>query len=137
MSTHVQLVFLMDGFNAACKDRAYVSLAERVANNDLHTRHSDTHNGYIGIVSNMAAYAFALEAALDEYILANYFDNVVYPGVFEYEVTEELGTWLFNNPDAFTEEVSQAFIDRAKAMVAAWFNPCRKAHNLREHHEST
>lgn len=124
MSTHVQLVFLMDGFNAACrramKDHE-VDTGER-----LYEQHANTHNGYIGIVSVMAAYAFALEAALDEYILANYFAIVEYPGVFEYEVTEELGAWLFTRPEAFTEEVSQTFIDQAKAKIEAWFNPVSK-----------
>ena len=124
MSTHVQLVFLMDGFNAACrramKDHE-VDTGER-----LYEQHADTHNGYIGIVSSMAAYAYAVYDALDEYILANYFDNAEYPGVFEYEVTEELGAWLFANPDAFTEDFSQAFIDQTKAKIEAWFNPVPK-----------
>lgn len=123
MSTHVQLVFLMDGFNAAyreLKDRE-VDTGER-----LYEQHANTHNGYIGIVSNMAAYAYAVYDALDEYILANYFDNAEYPGVFEYEVTEELGAWLFTRPEAFTEEVSQTFIDQAKAKIEAWFNPVSK-----------
>ena len=124
MSTHVQLVFLMDGFNAAyreLKDRE-VDTGER-----LYGQHANTHNGYIGIVSNMAAYAYAIGDALDEYILANYFDIVEYPGVFEYEVTEELGAWLFTRPEAFTEgRISPQFRSQVKAKIEAWFNPVPK-----------
>lgn len=93
----------------------------------LYEQHANTHNGYIGIVSNMAAYAYAVCDALDEYILTNYFDNVEYPGVFEYEVTEELGAWLFTRPEAFTEgRTSPQFKSQAKAKIEAWFNPVPK-----------
>lgn len=102
-------VFLMEGFNEAHRDRS--DLAE-----ELYEQHSRLHGGYVGIVDDMWLKAAVLVGALEMYE-DDAGDDIDYPGVFEYEVTEGLGKWCFNNPNATIEDFTNVAISR----VNEWF----------------
>ena len=101
------LVFLMDGFNHEHGFKFGNGAAA-----SKYGVHADAHDGYIGIVSDFAIYAEWIE----EFLSDNY-RTQDFPGVFHYEVTEELGKWLFNHPDA----TPQQFFGHAAFEIDEWF----------------
>lgn len=115
MNTAIALVFLMDGFNAChgwwCGD-------DQTAE-DNYEYHSGRHGGYIGIIFDMGKYAKWVEAYLD-----SVGPDKNFPGVFHYEVTEALGKWIFDNPDATFAE----FDTYALPYCQAWFANGLAAH---------
>lgn len=123
MTVAIQTAFLMDGFNR-CHQHKF---GHSAAGADTYETHSENHNGYIGIVESMEAHAEFVDQALDDYITAYFvlrrvFPN--YPGVFEYEVTESLGEWLFNNPDCFDSGVVTVnFEIEVVNQIKSWFEP--------------
>ena len=110
MSAAIQLAFLMDGFNS-CHQWKFAK--------DSYEGHAAAHNGYIGIVSSMEQYA---EVVYEMLLKAERED--FHPGVFEYEVTEELGKWLFNHSEHFRDTfVPLEFSTYACQTIQSWFNP--------------
>ena len=105
----VCLVYLKDGF---------VLEGDKFENRDKYEFQADTHGGHIGIVSDLYAYAEWIE----EHLETHYKDAQDWCGVFHYEVTEDLGKWLFENPDAFLDNVaSPEFIAHATSAISRWF----------------
>ena len=108
----VQLHFLMDSFHRA-SHIAHIPEGD----NERYQEHAGNHNGYIGIVWAMTRYAEAVEACMREYEDAGH----DFPGVFEYDVTEELGKWLFRHPDWFTDVPSAQFDIHMRNTIRDWF----------------
>lgn len=103
------LVFLMDGFN---DQHGHMFGSKCGELNETYEHHSTNHGGYIGIVVEFFRYALAIETYLAErYTIQDF------PGVFHYEVTEELGAWLFHHPAASHEE----FHDHMCQAIKKWF----------------
>lgn len=101
----IQMVYLMEEFDAETTQEIY-------------SIHADNHGGHIGIVSSMYEHASTIVYLLNQQ------NTQDFPGVFEYEVTEELGRWLFNNPEHFsTGSVSNEFYRYAKGQIQSWFTP--------------
>jgi len=110
----ITLAFLAIGFEDAHR-------ASDEAGSDLGDQHASNHGGHIRIVADLYDYAEYIEECLTIY------DDAEYPGVVHYEVTEPLGRWLFNNPDAFTEPLSDSFAEHASDTIDRWFNPAAPA----------
>lgn len=68
----------------------------------------DDFNGFIGLLDHMESMAIEVERLWEKEHSGKY-----YPGVYDYEVTEELGAWLYRNPDKgvfeFNEEQRRLF----------------------------
>jgi hypothetical protein len=118
MSAAVQLAFLMDGFNQSRTDCGLQA-------QDTYEVHSGNHGGYIGIVCDMYDYAVLVDQELDNYCNEYYEKHGTetnYPGVFEYEVTEEIGKWLFYHPEHFSSSAaSEAFAAETFRRTRFWF----------------
>ena len=109
--TAVCLAYLKDGF---------VQEGDKPGNKANYESHANVHGGHIGIVNNLYIYAEWIE----EHLSAHYYgrDDIEWPGVFHYEVTEELGEWLFDNPDHFNDErVTFDFVAHATPVISRWF----------------
>jgi hypothetical protein len=105
--------YLWQGFDEAHK-------SAEGEHKDLYEEHSGRHSGQIGIVMDLYYYA----NWIFEFMLAfNPHDELIYDGVFEYEVVEGLGSWLFYNPDCFEDgpEVSKNFEEFASEIIPKWF----------------
>jgi hypothetical protein len=70
----------------------------------------ENDNGLMGVASACAAAAVVVDKFLEEDLSENY------PGVFHYEVTEQLGGWLYDNINATSEQVAQ----QLHSMVEKW-----------------
>lgn len=70
----------------------------------------NSSDGFMGIASACAAAAVVVDKFLEEDLSDNF------PGVFHYDVTEELGAWLFDNIEATPEQVAQ----QLHSMVDKW-----------------
>lgn len=97
----IQLNYLMAGFNAQREDST------------LYQYHSDLHGGHIGITVDFYDHALVVAQLITERLQ----DPQGFPGVFEYEITEDLGKWLFEHPDATQGE----FEAHARHIVHWWF----------------
>ena len=103
----IQAVFLSNGFFGAQQ-------AQPEPSGQLH---ADIHGGQIGIVADLCHYADFIEGALEKYAAVE-----DWPGVFQYEVSESLGAWLYAHPDEFTEGgVGSAFKEHATNVIEEWF----------------
>lgn len=70
------------------------------------------HNeGFLELVQNVEAMAEQLEKDWE-----THYYLLECPGVWDYEVTEEMGGWLYRNPDATKEEFSAELA----RFVTAW-----------------
>lgn len=92
---------------------------------DQYQQHADIHGGYVGIVADMYKYAYFVE----QWYADNVDPDAESWGVIAYDVSEPLGTWLFDHPDAFTgDHVSPEFADRAEQMIREHYDlPAVKA----------
>ena len=92
-------MYLMLGAQDALRKHAVVS---RLTTNDVHTAQM---NGHLEMVSRLSDFAVIVA---DHYVNLSLHDI---PGIFEYEVTEWLGTWAIDNFDAsildFTDELER------------------------------
>lgn len=114
MSAAIQLAFLMDGFNQSHKWQF-----GHGAEGDKYETHADAHNGYIGIVADMEQYGQVVHE-----LMSRESTNHEFPGVFEYEITEDLGKWLFAHPEHFNDMfVPLEFNTYALGKIRSWFNP--------------
>lgn len=105
----IQLVYISRGFFDGVVDPTLY---------DRYAIHADIHTGDIGIVMDLYSYAEFVET-----LLLNYSDEQ-YRGVFQYEVSEQLGLWLFEHPDEFADNgISSAFQEHAQQTIIAWFHP--------------
>jgi hypothetical protein len=103
----IQAVFLSNGFFEA-------QLAQPEPSAELH---SGIHGGQIGIVADLCSYADFIEDVLEKYTVIE-----DWPGVFQYEVSESLGAWLYEHPDEFTNDgVGSAFKEHATKAIEEWF----------------
>lgn len=62
----------------------------------------ETFDGFIGLVDFVETMAIEVERLWE-----TEHRNLDYPGVYDYEITEELGAWLYRNPDAGVYEFNQ------------------------------
>lgn len=89
--------------------------------------HSSNHGGYIGIVDSMEKYAALVEWAVEAFKTTHFkhfHKELELPGVLEYEITEELGKWLFYHPEHFSDsEIPMAFEIEILRRLAQWFYP--------------
>lgn len=114
MSAAIQLAFLMDGFNQSHKCQF-----GHGAEGDKYETHADKLGGYIGIVEAMQQYGQVVHELVSRESIDREF-----PGVFEYEVTEDLGKWLFAHPEHFNDMfVPLEFTTYALGKIRSWFNP--------------
>ena len=82
-----QLVYLVTGIDTVLQThRVRVRLTGEDEDHPI-----TAGSGHIGMVDDMYPYAEAVVAYIDSRM------DQDFPGVFEYEVTETLGTWLANN----------------------------------------
>lgn len=114
MSAAVQLAFLMDGFNQSHKWQF-----GHGAEGDKYETHVVDHNGYIGIVEAMQQYGQVVHE-----LMSRESTDREFPGVFEYEITEDLGKWLFAHPEHFNDMfVPLEFNTYALGKIRSWFTP--------------
>lgn len=102
------LSFLMEGFN-----NAHGNKYGRGPHGGQYEEHNDYHGGHTGIVFSMYSHACWIE----NYLATNY-PAQDFPGVFHYEVTEELGKWLFDQPPTHT---NATFAAHARPLIDEWF----------------
>lgn len=62
----------------------------------------DDFNGFIGLIDHMESMAIEVERLWEKEHAGLY-----YPGVYDYEITEELGAWLYRNPDKDVHEFNE------------------------------
>lgn len=111
--TAVQLAYLLAGVEPVLQTYA---VAQCLAGGDDHPILRD--GGHIGMVTELLPFAK---------IVAQYVEDAVgkqdFPGVFEYEVTEELGTWLANSHANPSHDSSRGtlFIAELKKLGAFFF----------------
>jgi hypothetical protein len=91
---------------------------------DQMEEHAARHSGMVGCVMDLYYYAAWLDQAISDLYKE---DETIWdksPGVFEYEVVEELGQWLFLNPDDFQDGpgVTSAFVAQANQAIRNWFD---------------
>lgn len=106
----IQLVYLVAGIERGLKTHEITNLM--LGSDDPHPLVAS--GGHIGMVMNQV-----FKAELITRHLASFRRGHDFPGVFEYEVTEPLGVWIAENPEAsmgdFTaqlESFSRAFFNR-------------------------
>ena len=86
--------------------------------------HAGRHSGMVGIVMDLYYQAVAIHqhiVALEQECPELWNTNI---GVYEYEVVESLGAWLFDHPDAFSEgpHASVAFNQELERATNEWFD---------------
>ena len=62
----------------------------------------DSFNGFIGLIDHMESMAIEVEQLWEKEHA-----GLDYGGVYDYEITEELGSWMYLHPDAGVYEFNQ------------------------------
>lgn len=109
-TTAVQLVYLVAG---AERQMYIYGIAARLKGTNPQHPLTDA-GGHIGMVTALQKHAERVATHLDIHLRD---PDAEFPGVFEYEVTEELGAWLADNPNASLDE----FTDELRRCSAAFF----------------
>lgn len=108
-NTAVQLVYLIHGIEPI--------LAAHF-NADQHTDHPITATGgHIGMVNDLLPYADIIATYQADADLK----GAEYPGVFEYEVTEQLGAWLANHWVSFDDTLLTSFKTELERLGTEFF----------------
>ena len=89
--TAIQLVYLVDG---ATSSMNLFNVTKRLKGEDV-DHPLVANSGHVGMVNDMMVYANIVGEYLDKRP-----ENQIFPGVFEYEVTEWLGGWLARTAEA-------------------------------------
>ena len=71
----------------------------------------DQHGGHIGVMDWIASFAPVVDAFYEN-------DQREYPGVASYEVTEEMGSWLYFHNEATKEEFAAELCQFVDAWIA-------------------
>jgi len=109
----VQLVYLVAGIEQGLKKHEITNLM--LGSDAPHPLVADS--GHIGMVMNQV-----FKAELITRYIAGRYRGWQFPGVFEYEVTEPLGVWIAENPEASIAD----FTAQLESSSRAFFNPDRK-----------
>lgn len=88
MSVATTAIFLFHGFNTERGTKPWPDM--------------DNFNGFIGLLDHMELMALEVER-----LWGNEHAGLDYPGVYDYEITQALGAWLYRNPDAGVYEFNQ------------------------------
>lgn len=108
----VHLVYLVAGIE---RKLALHRTTDRLLGTD--TSHPLTESGgHVGMVIELVPKAKLIADLLAEYVELH--PGFGSPGVFEYDVTEELGLWYADNPESTDDE----FAAQLAAMTAAFFS---------------
>lgn len=79
--------------------------------------HAAIHGGALGIVSALWRPAYIVEQIVNKAVVA----GTEFPGVIQYEVYEELGSWLFDHPAALEYPSNGQFEGHAQSVITTWF----------------
>ena len=107
----VQLVYLVAGIEQGLKKHKITNLM--LGSDAPHPLVADS--GHIGMVMNQVFKAELITRHLIDH-------DLDHPGVFEYEVTEPLGVWIAENPEASMGD----FTAQLESFSRAFFNLDRK-----------
>jgi len=107
----VQLVYLVAGIEQGLKKHKITNLM--LGSDAPHPLVADS--GHIGMVMNQVFKAELITRHLVDH-------DLDHPGVFEYEVTEPLGVWIAENPEASMGD----FTAQLESFSRAFFNLDRK-----------
>jgi hypothetical protein len=107
----IQLVYLVAGIESRLRLH---QVAERLTgDNDDHSL--TCRGGHIAMVTDLQPFADLVGAYVEAKIANPDFN---FPGVFEYEVTEELGKWYADNPDSTPDEFAAELHRQGDAFFA-------------------
>lgn len=120
MSSELTAVYIAIGYEGA-----------RALDKERYERQAEMSNGHIGIMAEICDLAQKLTRWLDDQT----FD---FPGVWEYEIAEAIGVWLFFHGDVSFDEL----LAHAKDVTLKWIDQNRLEYNaitkaLHEKQEST
>lgn len=105
MSSALTAIYIATGFDNSHK-----------LDSDKYETAAERHGGHIGIMDNICTVAEAITTWIGS-------QSRNEPGVWEYEVAEAIGVWIFFHPEATNEEI----FNHAIKVTEEWMHPNEKS----------